>query len=175
MKQALSLVALSLIAGAALAAIEVEVARPQGVDYSSYSSFGFKLREGVSADHPLGEHGPVLKQVRAAAQAELLSRGLALVKGGEPDMWITFYGLGREDLSIEGTSKDLGPVTWVGDPGAHSSRTVIQGTLLIEVFDAKSGERIWSGWATSQSISREKLRARAGKATRKILEAFPVE
>lgn len=175
MKQALSLVALCCFAGAAFAAIEIEVARPAEVDYSSYSSFGFKLKEGITADHPLGEHGPVLKQVQEAARKELMGRGLTWVEDGEPDMWITFYGLGREDLTIEGTSRDLGAVTWVGDPGAHSTRTVIQGTLLIEIFDGRSDERIWSGWATSESISREKLRARAGKATRKILAAFPVE
>ena len=170
-----TLLALGMLAVAASAAIHVEVARPQGVDYSSYGSFGFKVKEDVPDEHPLGAESPLLEQLREVAKKELLARGMTFIDGGSPDLWITFFGLGQEDLSIEGTSREVGPVTWVGDPGAHSSRTVIHATLLIEVWDAASGERVWSGWATGESTNREKLRARAPRAARKILEAFPVE
>lgn len=167
--------ALFLIAGAAVAAVEVEVARSQDVDYAAYQSFGFRAKEGLPADHPLGENSHLLEQVREAASKTLLGRGMTLVEGDEPDVWITFYGLGREDLSIEGTSKDLGVVTWIGDPGAHSTRTVVHATLVVEIHDAERDERVWSGWATGSSISREKLRSKAGKVTRKILGEYPRE
>ena len=154
-------------------AIKVEVARPAGVDYSGYGSFGFRAKEKIPDGHPLSSGSPLLEEARTAARSELLRRGLTHIEGDTPDLWITFDGLGREELSIEGARRDLGPVTWVGDPGAHSSRTVIHATLLVEVFDASTGERVWTGWATDQSTRREKLRARIDKAVQKILEAFP--
>lgn len=175
MRTILASVVIGLITIGSAFAIEIEVARSRDVDYSAYRSFAFKAKEGLPADHPLGENSHLLEQVREAAKKTLLKRGMTLIEGDEPDVWITFYGLGREDLSIEGTSKDLGAITWVGAPGAHSSRTVVHATLVVEVHDSDSDERIWSGWATGSSISREKLRARAGKVTRKILEEFPRE
>ncbi len=174
MRFGLVFLALCLVAGVAPAAIEVEVARHADVDYSKYQSFSFKVKEGMPPDQPLGENGATLKVVREEAAKVLLGRGLTRVEGGDADMWITFFGLVQESLSVEGSRKGVGGgVTWVGDPGAHSSRTVIQGTLLVEIFDGESGERIWSGWATAEAAQRGKLRARAGKATRKILEEFP--
>ena len=175
MRHGVAVAALFLVAGMAAAAVEVEVARRADVDYSAYQTFAFRPKEGVPADHPLGENSHLLEELREAAARTLLARGMTKIEGDTPDVWITFFGLGREDLSIEGTSKDLGPVTWVGDPGAHSSRTVVHATLIVEVHDAESDERVWSGWATGSSISREKLRARAAKLTRKILEEFPRE
>lgn len=164
-----------LLAGVAVARMQIEVARSPEIDYSVYQSFGFRLMEGVPAKHPLGEHGQVLGEVREAARKTLESRGMTFVESDHPDVWVVFFGLGREDLKIEGTSKKVGPITWVGDPGAHSTRTVVQGTLIVEIVDAGSDERVWSGWATDESASREKLRARAGKATRRILAEFPRE
>lgn len=175
MPHALSFVALCLIATAAAAAIEVEVARTPDIDYSNYHSFAFRGKEGTPEGHPLGEDGPLLKRVQEEATQVLLKRGLTLIKGGEPDVWISFFGLVSEGLAVTGTTKNVGSVKWVGDPGAHSTRTSVQGTLIIEMFDAESDERVWSGWATAESKDRDKLRARAEKMTRKILEAFPVE
>lgn len=175
MRRSLTWLAICLIGVPGLAAIKVEVARQPDLDYSKYQSFGFRLKEGIPPEQPLGENGDVLKEVRAEAAKLLLNRGMTLVEGETPDIWITFFGLVQESLSIEGTSRSVGAVTWVGDPGAHSSRTAIQGTLVVEIFDGETDERIWSGWATAEAAQRGKLRARAGKATRKILEEFPRE
>jgi hypothetical protein len=158
----------------ATGAIEVETARPPGADYSSYGSFGVRAKEGVPAGHPLGEQGDLFKAARDAAVKTLLAQGLTLVEDGEPDIWVTFYGLEEEELSVEGTSKKIGKVTWVGDPGAHSTRTVDSETLIVEVYDGASGERIWSGWATGGSSNPDKLIGLAAKMVRKVLLELPI-
>lgn len=176
MKQLLSFVATCLVAGAASAAIEIEVARSQDVDFSKYNSFAFRVKEGTPEGHPLGEGGELLKRVQGEASQVLLKRGMAMIRGDTPDIWVSFFGLVNEGLAITGTSKSVtGGVKWVGDPGAHSSRTSVQGTLILEVYDSQTGERVWSGWATAESKDRDKLRSRAEKMTRKILDAFPVQ
>lgn len=176
MKRALVLVAICLLGAAAADAFKVEVARSPGVDYSAFRSFGFKAQDGIPADHPLGEDGELFKEVSEAAAEALLARGLTRVEGDTPDLWVTFFGLTEEELSIEGTSKKLGPgVRWIGDPGAHSSRTVLHATLIVEIHDAAGKERIWSGWASGDTQNPEKIRSRAAKAVRKILAEFPRE
>ena len=167
------LVGLSLVAMPVLASIKIEVARQADVDYSSYSSFSFRAKEGIPPEHPLGERGSLFKLVRDAAAEELQDRGMVLVEGGEPDVWVSFFGLRDEDLTMEGTSRDVGPVTWVGDPNAHWTRTVLKATLIVELWDADSGERVWSGWATGKTTNLEKLRSKADRVTRRILREFP--
>ena len=156
-------------------AMEIEVARSRDVDYSAYTSFGFRVKEGIPPEHPLGEDGHMLKEVQDAAAETLLRRGMTLIKGDTPDLWVSFFGLHEEEFTAEGVRKELGGVTWVGDPGAHSTRTVLHATLIVEVHDASTGERVWSGWATGSTSNPEKIRARAAKATRKVLEEFPRE
>lgn len=176
MKYAVTLVAICLMGAVGVqAAMKIEVARQPDVDFSAYQSFGIRAMTDVPPEHPLGEEGTLFKQVSEAARDALLARGMTYVEGDTPDVWLTFFGLSNEDLTIEGTTRKLGGVTWVGDPGAHSSRTVIEGTLIIQVVDSETEERVWSGWASMESADRDKLRARAGKATKKILDVFPRE
>ncbi len=176
MKYALVIFAIWQMGAATAHALEVEVARSPDVDYSAYRSFGFKAQDGVPADHPLGENGQLFKEVSAAAGEALLARGLTRVDGETPDLWVTFFGLTEEELSIEGESKELGAgVRWVGDPRAHSTRTLLHATLIVQIFDAATGARVWSGWATGDTQNPEKIRSRAAKATRKILREFPRE
>lgn len=176
MRYGLTAVAIWLIGAAWAHAVEIEVARPPGVDYSAYRSFGLKAKEGIPDGHPLGQRGQLFKEVSEAASETLLARGMTLVRGDTPDMWVTFFGLTQEELSIEGTTRELGDrVKWIGDPGAHSSRTALHATLIVEMYDAASGERIWSGWATGDAQNPEKVHRRAAKLTRKILQEFPRE
>lgn len=173
-RSATLLVALLAMASAVTAAMKVEVARTAGVDYSSYTSFAFRPKEGIPPEHPLGENGEIFTRVSQTGTEALESRGMTVADGGEPDVWITVFGLVDEDLAIEGTRWSAGGnVSWIGDPGAHSMRTILEGTLVIELWDAATDKRIWSGWATDKSKNREKLRSRLEPATRRILAELP--
>ena len=144
---------------------------------------------GLAYNKPLGIQGEVAAALTWVRELDGGGCGLLPCNGDSqagtelywkilltPDLWITFFGLTEQKLSTEGTSKKLGSkVTWVGAPGAHSSRTVMHGTLIIEIYDGRSGDRIWSGWATSESANRKKLLSRAAKATRKIISELPQE
>lgn len=167
--------AIGVVGAVVASAMEIEVARSRDVDFSAYTSFGFRVKDGIPPEHPLGEDGHMLKEVQDAAAETLLRRGMTLIKGDTPDVWVSFFGLREEEYTAEGVRKELGGVTWVGDPGAHSTRTVQHATLIVEIYDASTDERIWSGWATGSTSNPEKIRARAAKATRKVLEEFPRE
>lgn len=52
-------------------------------------------------------------------------------------------------------------------------RTVRTGTLIAEVNDSASGERVWSGWTRDNASTPEKARKNAGPAAKKIFNRFP--
>ncbi len=163
------------IPGVTAGAIKVEVARPADADYASYNSFGLRAKPEIPEGHPLSETGDLFKAARSAAEETLLARGLTLIKGGEPDFWVSFFGFHDEEVSIEGTSRKVGAVRWVGDPGAHSTRTVAHETLIVEIYDGASGERVWSGWATGGTQNPDKIKKVTMKMVRRVLEEFPVQ
>jgi hypothetical protein len=78
---------------------------------------------------------------------------------------------------IGGVKKDMGGgVTWVGDVGAHGVTAYRQGTLIIELVDAESEERIWAGWASDALPAvpdADKVGKKAEKALKKILKRLP--
>ena len=165
---------ISTLAVAAVAAGRVEVARDSETDFSTYASYGFRFKEGLNPKNALASETPIYQSIVKATDQSLVRRGM--VRDQEaPDLWIEFQGVLQEGLSIEGGAhKSLGGgVTWVGDPNAFSMQTIRTGTLIAEVYDRESGERVWSAWTSENAPSGQKLRKRAPKAAKRIFSEFP--
>ena len=165
--------ALSVWAAAGFAS-KVEVARSADVDYSAYSTFEVRAKEGIGEDHPLSAGTPIFDTLAAAARQTLAKSDMTAV-ADSPDIWITFYAVLQDEMTVTGTTANVGAVTWIGAPGAHSMRTALEGVLIVEAFDAATGERIWSGWASEVAKDRAKLRKKAAKVATRILQEFPRE
>ena len=91
-----------------------------------------------------------------------------------PGLLINYVGMGSDTFESEGVTKEItSGVKWIGDVNAHSMRSYREGTLVFEVVDTESGEMVWSGWVTELAPDIEKLRAKAGKATRRVFKHFP--
>lgn len=152
---------------------KVEVARAATVDLAGHETYGFRFKKGLNPKNALASETPVYRVIVEATDKVLRRKGLTR-DDESPDLWIEFQGLMQEDLTIEGAStKTVGNVTWVGDPGAFSMQTVRTGTLIAEVYDAADGERLWSAWTSENAATAEKLRKKAGKAAQKIFKEFP--
>ena len=176
MRSSVRLGVLLLVALASVGASKVQVARSPGVDFASYETFGFRGKEGIDPESPLAPGNHMFNVVTETASETLQKRGLQPAADDSPDLWISFYGVAGEQLTDEGTSIQITDhVTWVGDPLAHFVQTDAAGTLFIEVFDAASGERVWSGWASELAKDFVKLRKKAEKVTAKILKEYPTD
>lgn len=169
------LIGLAFSLAAPVGASRVEVARAPETDFASYESYGFRFKEGLNPENALSSETPVYREIVGAADKTLARKGMRRDQES-PDLWIEFQGLMQEGLTIEGAvSKTVGNVTWVGDPNAFSMQTVRTGTLIVEVYDAASGERVWSGWTNENAATAEKIRKKAGKAAQKIFKEFPAQ
>ena len=126
-------------------------------------------------------------RVRSSVETALAAKGMERVRG-EPDFWVGFQVILDEEVSYNTVNSYYGGGWgyggWYG-PGyggmaMGSSRTyetrVQVGTLIVDIFDARSKELVWRG--TGESKIQEvqdpaERQARLDKAVAKIMENFP--
>lgn len=146
-------------------------------DLSAYSTYEWSTGQEANSGHPLAEGSELDRRLQAIARGMLADRGLAPATSGEPDLRLRCFAIVKEMLDIGGVKRDMGGgVTWVGDVGALGVTAYRQGTLIIELVDAGSEDRLWAGWASDAVPAvpdPEKVAKKAEKALRKILKQLP--
>ena len=164
------------IAGSAMAVagMKVHISESPGVDFSTYETYTWKRRTDLHADHPMATGSDLDTWVRRLADDQMSARGFEKAEAEEADLWVNYVTYSSDVLQVEGTTKTVaGNVKWIGDPQAHSMRNYLEGTLIIEIVEAKTGKMLWSGWASDAAASQDKLQGKAPKAIKKIFQHFP--
>ncbi len=168
------LVAVGLVAISPVLAMTVETSHKPGRDFSEYRTYAWKTRPGIDPNHPLAEGSLLDRMLKVAADSTLATKGFERTESGTPDLWVTYTGFVEDVLEIEGTRREItSGLTWIGTPYAHSTRAYKEGTLVIEILDARTEQLVWSGWAKDVASTREKLRKKAARAPKRILQHFP--
>ena len=152
----------------------VKTAHEAGVDYSAYPTFDWRPGHKGHPDAPLAEGSPLDRQLRSIGEKLLRAAGFEKSVSGEPDLWITFYGMLEDIGAVGGVNFELSEhVSWIGDPGSHYAHFYQQGTLVVEVVDAASDEVLWRGWASETIKKPSQLEKKAEKVMSRILKQFP--
>ncbi len=166
--------AMFVLSAAICLGMSVKSSYSPATDFSGYRTYAWEPRPETDPEHPLAEGGAVDRIVKQTAEPILAKKGFERIEGDSPDLRIYFTGVVMDKVDVEGVKRQVSEgVSWIGDPHAHAMRAYKEGTLVIEILDATSDELIWSGWASEVASSQPKLRKKAAKAVRRILEQFP--
>ncbi len=179
------LLALALIAPLMLMLAGCETLRV-GSDYdraaafATYHTFTWLPREDYGVADPL-----VLERTRDAIQSALEQRGYRYVSdSGQADFAVDFTIGARERVDLYTYPRPYaGPWVWYGPRwwgypywgtgvDVHRYR---EGTLAIDVFDARTHRPVWHGWAR-KPLSREDMEHSEGpirQAVDAVLARFP--
>ena len=159
------------------AGMKVKTKTGRGPDLASYETYAWKSQHDPESEHILAAGSPSARILESIADPLLSQHGLTLAETDEPQLLVRYTGVSREMLNIEGTTRDLGGgATWIGDPNAHSMTLQREGTLLLEIVDAKTEKLVWAGWATDavDAVPNPvKITKKIEKATKKILKELP--
>lgn len=152
--------------------------------FDNYRSFSWIADEPLIVGH--GDSPSVSpltqKKITDAIERELVNRGFVLSGDRETADFVVAYTVGTRDR-IEATSY---PITYRGMWGWHLygghyydtevvHRMYTEGTLGIDVFDGKTKQPVWHGWAT-KTISpsdRQNPSPSIQKAVSAIFARFP--
>jgi hypothetical protein len=166
-----------LAAGALLAAcasIRVSSDYDRGTSFSSYHTYAWLPREHVRSQNPLA-----VRHAKEAIEAEMQSKGYRLTADPAGADFVLDFTLGaKERLDVQSYPVAYrGP--WIWGRGYYGDqidvRTYREGTLVIDIFDGRTHQPVWTGRATKE-LSRADLehsQAPIRAATTAVLAAFP--
>lgn len=170
-----------------LSACAIREAAPQagadydrGTDFSSYRTFAWMSANPLlnATSQPVTPNLEV-NLMRETAR-ELASKGFTKVATpGEADFVVSFVIGTRDSLQVNSYPPRYRPFGNIGSdlPEAVETREVTTGAISIELFNRRSGQRIWTGWATT-GLTMD-VRANAAETTREMVELimaqFPPE
>ena len=152
------------------------------VDFSQYTTFAFKESpEDLRNTHELGH-----TRIRNAIRRQLIESGVSQTQS-DPDMWVTYHTAEEDQIRINSANLGYGyGPGWYGRgwhysgywgrKGGGYSTTVSkysEGTLAIDIWDAKKDQMIWRGIATAVVPSSPgKGEKKLGKALDKMSEEY---
>jgi hypothetical protein len=132
-----------------------------GVDFSNYTTYAW--RDGIQSSQP-----PVHTQIVQAVDAELSSKYLRRIEAN-PDVHVVYYASAQEtsfNMSEHGYSYGS---RWQWGGGMKSDtavQTYPKGTIVVDIWEAKTQRLIWRGVATGV------VDKGSGKVTQEIQKMF---
>jgi hypothetical protein len=153
-------------------------------DFSKYQTYAWLTVDKKSKDSHRSKNSLVDKRIISAIDKTLAAKGLQKV-ADNPDMLVNYHVSVSEQeqqqprgrISIgtssygRGTSVGFGVSMPVG-----GVRTYQEGTLVIDLQDAKNNDLLWQGWGSRtvrQDTDPERMTALINEVVREILENYP--
>ncbi len=144
------------------------------VDFNQYKTFAF-YKKGIDKAN-ISDLDK--KRIMRAVEAELLAKGM--VKSSNPDVLVSLFTKSRERVNITDNNWGYGygwgwnPWMWNGANRLNVNQYT-EGTLFLDIIDAKNKELIWQGIGTGalRMSNVEKREARIKEFVGEIMAKYP--
>ncbi|WP_455207006.1 DUF4136 domain-containing protein [Kaarinaea lacus] len=152
------------------------------VDFNTYRAYAWSEKTDEATSKSKVDSPLVHQRVRESIEENLKVKGLQRVDAAQADILVSYH------LSVAVTGHTSSSVSFgVGSFGPHSSvglsvgvpvggRTIEEGTLVIDLIDAKKNSVVWQGAASRQlarSPTPEKMKAAVDEVVVEILGGYP--
>ncbi len=177
----LSIVMLLFAAGSVIAQ-DVRYNFDKEAQFSNYKTYKWvALKDAAKLSDLLD------KQIKAAFDAELATKGLTKVEGDNADLFIGYQGAVGQEKQFTSYSSDWGYGPGWGRAGWYgggmgsstttgSTSTIYVGQLALDMYDSAKHDLVWRGLATKtidQKAKPEKQQKNLAKAVQKLLKNYP--
>lgn len=153
-----------------------------GADFSpetrfpEFASYSWGPRDDLPTGDPRLDRNPFFDaRVRSAVEWELTTRGLKPVDTA-PDLLIHYHISVQQRLDVYAVDRIAG----YGAPAQRTDSTVYvydEGTLIVDLVDARTREVIWRGWARTNIEGvidhPDRLKQRVDEAVARMFERYP--
>ena len=160
----ISLVAILFSACSATSAIKVNFDRNAQVDMSSYKTFSWLKSDKILASSE--DVNPVMKlRIDEAIEKAFIAKGYQLVEDTEQADFTISYTVGSRDKIKVDSFPTSYRTTFGWGRGYYGGismgtetrvRNYTEGKLAVDVYDVKSKQPAWHGWATKRLTSADK-------------------
>ncbi len=142
------------------------------VNFNTYHSFAF-YKPGIDKAQ-ISDLDK--KRILRAIEENLNAKGM--VKSENPDLLVSIFTKERERVDVYNNNFGYGwywNPYWYGGYAASSVSHTPEGTLFIDLIDAKTNNLVWQGMGTADLVTQnmEKKEERIKEIVSKILAAYP--
>jgi hypothetical protein len=158
--------AVLMMATAVVYGQKVNVDRDTAAPFATYRTYAWV--DGTPAPNPLNE-----QRLRASVDSRLAARGMSQ-DAANPDLVVVTNVTAREHQELVPSGFGYG-AWWGGGLAAASVETYVQGTLVLDLYDAHTKKMVWRGVATATASEKPSKNAKKmDKALDKMFEKFPI-
>ncbi len=133
------------LTAAACATMNVSSHMERGRDFSQYRTWAWGAADNLPASDARFDDAFVRDHLMGAVERGFSRRGLELGTEGAADILVHYHANVTPRLEEHQGSPDVG-ACYDGDCAVRVLERE-QGTILVDVLDARSGRLVWRGWA----------------------------
>jgi hypothetical protein len=112
-------------------------------------------------------------QIHVAVDEKLVAKGMTQ-SAVKPNLVVATHVVTHEEKQIVAPGFGFGPWGWGWGGSGAMTYTYLQGTLIVDLYDAKTRKMVWRGVATDTvSANTSTNTDRIDKAVRKMFEQYP--
>ena len=171
----------------ACSSIRVTTDYDRKADYAALKTYNWAEPDKNQRTDPRIDWQFVDAPVRRAANQELAAKGYTLAGTGQPDFTLVYYVvLETREEPVEAILPARCPmygyrytvsgnISWtLASPG--QMRQYTQGSLMLDIVDARTNQALWRGTATARLVGNTKPKERErriNEAVKELLQKFP--
>lgn len=169
----LTLVLIFTLAGCATMNVGSHVER--GINFAQFTTYDWTPADALPVGDPRLDNNPFFRDyLQGAIEKQLAKKGYRRVSGAPADLLLHYHATVNQRMEINAADRQAGYCFQDCQPQVIEYE---QGTLVLDVVDARSKKVIWRGWAQDsvQGIidDQERLERQVDKAVTRLFERFP--
>src|SRR5579863_410274 len=149
--------------------------------FDGYHSYAWLSPPAGPVRDPILDSQILESRVRHSVQGELTARGFQEVQvDAGPDFLVTYHTASKQKIESSGASLSFGFIDAfprgfgaVAVPVGGDVETRDEGTLMVDIIDAKSKRLVWRGWTTGWLNQDNYTQEAVDSAIKQILDKFP--
>jgi hypothetical protein len=171
-----------LLLAAGCSSISVSHDWDKDAPYETYRSFDWlpaasttKSAQTTDAQGALQSSDLLDKRIKSAVDEELTLKGLSKTSNS-PDLYVTYHTGVEDKINVTDWGYTYSYDYWGWQDRRMDVYQYEQGTLVVDLIDAKTKELVWRGWATKTletNPSPDKIQSTIQSAVYKILAEYP--
>ncbi len=166
-------VAVAVLAGCASMNVSSHIER--GVNFAGFTTFEWGPPDNLPVGDPRLDNNPFFNDyVTGAIEKKMAEKGFQLSKAGGADLLVHYHASVNQRLDVYRADQPYGYCYGDCEPQVVDFE---QGTLVIDLVDAKTKKVIWRGWAqdtmTGVIDDQERLKKQVDEGVTKMMQLLP--
>ncbi len=169
------IVALTAVAAAGCATMNVSSHIERGVNFTQYATYEWGPPDNLPVGDPRLDNNPFFNDyLQGAIEKKMAEKGFNLTTAAGADLLIHYHASVNQRLDVYRADQQYGYCYGDCEPQVVDYE---QGTLVIDVVDAKTKKVVWRGWAqdtmTGIIDNQDRLRKQVDESVTKMMLLLP--